>query len=150
MTKLEMSIVINRPVEEVFEYLSDPENEQQHRPGLLESEIMSEGPYGVGTTTREVSQFLGLRIETTAIVTEYEPNKKIALKTTSGPIPFLMSATFEPVEDGTKVTETFEGEVGGFFKLAEPVVIRMGMRQMETEFKNVKDLLEMEENNDST
>lgn len=142
MTKMEMSIVINRPVEEVFEFVTNPENEPLYRSGLLESEITSEGPYGVGTTTREVSQFLGRRIETTAIITEYEPNRKIALKTTSGPIPFNLSQTFEPVGGGTKVTTALEGEVGGFFKLAEPVVVRMGKRQAEAELANLKDLLE--------
>jgi hypothetical protein len=32
--------------------------------------------------------------------------------------------------------------MGGFFKLAEPLVVRMLNRQFETNFANLKDLLE--------
>ncbi len=32
--------------------------------------------------------------------------------------------TFEPVEGGTKVTLAFEAGLGGFFKLAKPIVAR--------------------------
>ncbi|HEX6306409.1 MAG TPA: SRPBCC family protein, partial [Anaerolineales bacterium] len=88
MNVIESSVVINQPVEDVFAYYTDLENETQWRIGVLELETTSEGPIGVGTTTREVTQFLGRRIENTAVVTEYEPNKVVAMETTSGPIPF--------------------------------------------------------------
>ena len=51
MIKIKQSVTINRPVEEIFEYMVNPENEQRYRSGLLELEITSEGPYGVGTTS---------------------------------------------------------------------------------------------------
>ena len=43
---------------------------------------------------------------------------------------------------GTKVTFTLQGEAGGFFKLAEPIVTRSTQRQWETNLANLKDLLE--------
>ena len=49
---------------------------------------------------------------------------------------------FEAVDSGTKVTVITQGEPGGFFKLAEPIVVRMAKRQIETDFANLKDLLE--------
>lgn len=142
MKEIESNVVINQPVEEVFAFYMDPENETQWRIGVLEVETTSEGLVGVGTTTREVTQFLGRRIENTAVVTEYEPNKVVAMETTSGPIPFKFRVTFEPVESGTSMTVRASGELGGFFKLAEPLVLRMGKRQMETELYNLKDLIE--------
>ena len=143
MNVIESSVVINQPVEDVFAYYTDLENETQWRIGVLELETTSEGPIGVGTTTREVTQFLGRRIENTAVVIEYEPNKVVAMETTSGPIPFKFRVTFDPIESGTWMTVRASGEVGGFFKLAEPLVIRMGKRQMETELNNLKDLIEV-------
>jgi uncharacterized protein YndB with AHSA1/START domain len=142
MAKLEAGITINRPIEEVFAFTSNPENEPLWRPELLELEQTSDGPIGVGTTFREVMQFLGRRIESTGEITEYEPNKRNAVKSTSGPFPFEITGTFEPVEGGTEVTFEVEAEIGGFFRFAEPLVARMGKRQMETQLANLKDLLE--------
>lgn len=142
MAKLEHSVVINRPVEEVFEFMNNIENEKLYRTDLLESEQTSEGSIGVGTTTREVSQFLGRKIETTSEVTEYIKNKVVASRSTSGQIPFQFRTRFEPVEEGTKVTMEFEGEVGGFFKMAESLVLKMGMKQIEKDFNTLKEILE--------
>jgi len=35
-----------------------------------------------------------------------------------------------------------EFQIGGFFKLAESIVIRMAKRQFEADFENLKDLME--------
>jgi uncharacterized protein YndB with AHSA1/START domain len=142
MAKLEASITINRPIEEVFAFTSNHENEFLWRTELLEMEQTSEGPIGVGTTYREVMQFLGRRIEATGEITKYEPNNMIAMRTTSGPLPFELTGTYQTVEGGTKLTFEVEAEVGGFFRFAEPLVARMGKRQMETQLANIKDLLE--------
>lgn len=109
---------------------------------MLESEQTSDGPMGVGTTVRSVEQFLGRRIESTAEVTAYEPNKTWGIKATSGPIPFEMKVDFEAVEGGTMLTVTGQAEMGGVFKLVEPIVARMTMRQIESDFANLKDVLE--------
>ena len=97
----------------------------------------------MGTTYTSVSRLLGRRLESDIEYTAYEPNKRVAGKVTSGPIPFQFETTFEPAaEGGTKVTTGGEGDVGGFFKLAEPIVARMLKRQFETDIANLKDLLE--------
>ena len=57
------------------------------------------------------------------------------METTSGPIPFKFRVTFDPIESGTRITVRASGELGGIFKFAEPMVLRMGKRQMETELK---------------
>lgn len=142
MVKVEGTVVINRPIEEVFAFLANPDNASQWQGSVLESKQTSEGPVGVGTTGQAASQFLGRRIESTWEVTEYELNRKATLKTTSGPVPYEQSATLESVDEGTKVTLVAEYEVGGFFKLAEPIVARMAQRQAEGDFANLKDLVE--------
>ena len=48
----------------------------------------------------------------------------------------------EPIEGGTRVTETYQAEPGGFFKLAEPLMVRMGKRQFQSDLDNLKDLME--------
>ncbi|MFQ5859852.1 MAG: SRPBCC family protein [Anaerolineae bacterium] len=142
MVKMEHSLVINRPVEEVFAFLTRPENGLQFRSSLVESVQISEGPMSVGTRLREVEQFLGRRIESTIEVTAYEPNKTYGIEAASGPMPFEMKVDFEAVEGGTRLTVTGQAEMAGLFKLAEPVVARMTKRAVESDFANLKDVLE--------
>ena len=143
MIKIENSVVINKPVEEVFEYMANSENNPQWQSSAQEVVKTSEGPIGVGTTYSSVSQLLGKRLESVVEYTAYEPNKTVAGKVISGPIPFQFETTFEPAaEGGTKVTSRGKGDAGGFFKLAEPLVARMLKRQTETNTANLKDLLE--------
>jgi len=142
MARFEASVVINRPVEEVFAYMTDVGNWPLWHSGMLEAEQTSEGPVGVGTTCRGVNQFLGRRMEWASEITEYEPNRKMKQKLISGPMSIEQSLTFEPVEGGTGLTLAGEGEFGGLFRLAEPIVIRTGQRQMEGSLATLKDILE--------
>jgi uncharacterized protein YndB with AHSA1/START domain len=142
MIKIETSIVINRPIEEVFAFVTDVEKLSQWSAELVEAKKTSEGPVGVGTTFSGVVKMLGRRMENEHKVSEYEPNSKFAFKVTSGPAQMEIEYTFESVAGGTKVSVVTEGETGGFFKLAEPIFARMLQRQYETNFANLKDLLE--------
>lgn len=142
MIKIEHSVVINRPVEEVFAFLEDSQNDPKWQSGVLEAEQTSEGPIDVGATFREVRKFLGRRLESTYEITEYELNRKFASKATSGPIPYTISTTFEPHEGGTKVSVIGEAEVGGFFKLGEGVVSRTFANSLEADFDSLKAIME--------
>lgn len=142
MIKLSSSIVIKRPVKEVFSYVTDAGNLSSWMSELAEAEQSSEGPVGVGTTISAVANLMGRRIENVQQVTEYEPNRKFAIKSTSGPVENEDKFTFESISGGTKVTRKTEGEMGGFFRMAEPLVVRMLNRQFENNFANLKDLLE--------
>jgi uncharacterized membrane protein len=142
MLKIETSTVINRPVAEVFAVLTNVENNPKWASGFLEAKKTSEGPIGVGTTWHAVQKSMGQRVEAEADVTEYEPNRKFALRSKTGPFPVKLQNTFEPAEGGTRVNFKLEGEPGGFFKLAEPLVARMAKRNIESDLANLKDLME--------
>ena len=142
MIKIEQTVVINRPIEEVFAFLANPENTPLWAAAVKETKLTSEGPIGVGTTYNLVLEFLGRRIENNYEFTEYEPNSKYSNKTISGPMSEEESTTLKAVEGGTEVTITAKVDAAGLFKLAEPVVARMANRQVETDIQNLKDLLE--------
>ena len=145
MVKVEVSAVINRPIEEVFDYMSDPGNGPKWQSGVLEAEQTSKGPMGVGATNREVRKFMGRQIDQTFEITEYEPNRMIKQKTISGPMTLDTIYAFESVEGGTRVTMGGEGDSGGFLKLADPLINRMAKRQMGADLANLKDMLEAQE-----
>ncbi len=142
MAKVQHSVVIGTPVEKVFAFVTDLENASLWQSWAVEASYTSDGPRGTGTPYVYVARFLGRRIESTGEITAFEPNRRYAWKVTSGPIPMEAETVFEPVDSGTKVTVIMQGEPGGFFKLAEPIVVRMAKRQIETDYANLKDLLE--------
>lgn len=90
----------------------------------------------------DVAHFLGQRIESIYKFIEYETNKKLSLKTSSGPTPIETTPTCGSVENGTKVDFSARREVGNFFKLAEPLVGRMAQKSWAANYANLKDLLE--------
>jgi len=142
MARAEVSTTINRPVEDVFAVIIHVENSPKWTSSSLEARQTSPGPVGVGTTARTVSKFLGRRIETETEVTEFEPNQKYGLQSKSGPFPLKALVTVEQVEGGTRVNSIIEAEPGGFFKLAEPLVVQVAKRQFQSDLDNLKDLME--------
>ena len=141
MAKVETSIVVNRPVGEVFQFISVNDNALQWQPGLLETRITHD-VQGVGKAWIDVVQFLGRRMEIPFRLTDWQPNRKLAFQSTGGPIPMQGSYAFEAAGDGTQVTFLLTGEPGGFFKLAEPVLMQILQRQWQTNLANLKDVLE--------
>ena len=142
MTKVEQSMVINQPIEKVFAYVTDPRNNPKWQPGILDSRVTPDEPTHLGTQITDVRSLLGRKIEVTSEVTEFEPNKLIRLKSTSGPIPFRGYITFEPVSGGTKVNFLAEAEPTGFFKLAEGMFAGNLKKELEASFNKLKELLE--------
>ena len=142
MGQANISITINRPVEDVFALLSNLENTPKWSSAALEAKMSSAGPIGVGTTGHIVGRFLGRRIDSESEITEFEPNRKFTAQSKSGPFPFRTSMTFDRVEGGTRVNFTYEVEPGGFFKLAEPLVMSMSKRQFQNDLATLKDLME--------
>ena len=141
MIRIQANVTISRPLEEVFRFMTNHQNALQWQAGLLEARVTND-VVGVGKTWVDVVQVLGRRIEIASELTDYEEDRVLGFKSISGPIPVTGSYSFEPDGEGTKVTFTLQGEAGGFFKLAEPIVARATQRQWETNLANLKDLLE--------
>jgi hypothetical protein len=81
-------------------------------------------------------------MESTLEVTAYEPGRKFDLHVLEGPIPFDVRHTLDATNGGTRINFTLEGEPGGFFKLAEPIVARTSKRQVQSDFETLKEILE--------
>jgi carbon monoxide dehydrogenase subunit G len=140
MIRLEESIVVERPVEEVFAYTTDPAKVPEWQSSALEAS--ADGPLRPGTTLTEVRKFLGRRIVSRLEVEQHEPPRKFAGRVTTGPVQFRFEQTTEPANSGTRVSVLVEGEPGGFFRLAEPLVERALRRELQTNSATLKDILE--------
>ena len=101
MYKFESSIFINRPPQEVFDYVTNPTNSARWQSGTQSAEWTSDGPHGVGSTFKVVTSLLGRKIEAVVEVTGREPPSLSRIKSVSGPIPFESTTKFEAQGDGT-------------------------------------------------
>ncbi len=142
MIEFEMGVFINRPQQEVFDFISNPANDAQWQSSIEASEWTSQGPPRVGSTRRFVIRFLGREIDSTNEVTSWDPPSQFGLKSLSGPIPFEFTIKLNSQENGTQLTENFQAEVGGFFKLAEGLVGKQMAKEFDTDFDALKHLLE--------
>ena len=143
MIKNEKIINIRRPIEEVFAYVSDPQNGPQWQPELLEVRRITKGPLGIGTQFTSARKIMGQKMETSVELTAYEPNSKVALKSTSGAVlPFEQLSLFESTAEGTKLTTTIELHPGSDMAQAAPMLAESLRQEMATDFDGLKKLLE--------
>ena len=77
MLKFRNTIRIDRPIEEVFAFLSDFENIPKWNYYVLEVRQLSENPIGTGTTYHQVRK----TDEQDFHITEFEANRTVAVKT---------------------------------------------------------------------
>ena len=148
MAQIVVDVVINQPVEKVFAFVTDSDNDAKWQSGVIETKRITPGPPGVGTRVAVVRTFLGQRLQATAEVTEYEPNKKSAFKSVSGPVKFAAVQTFQSVPGGTKFSTVADVEPGGFFKIAGPLFVTIDVgsiaakKQIESDAPKLKEVLE--------
>jgi uncharacterized protein YndB with AHSA1/START domain len=142
VASIETSIVINRPIGEVFALVSDAENSPRWASQSVTYRKTATGPLGVGTTYRIVNSVMGWPVESNIVVTEYEPNQRYTIASTGGPFRFVARHIFEAVEGGTRIHLTSQAEVSGLFRLVAPLVISLTRRQVRANYRNLKRLME--------
>jgi uncharacterized protein YndB with AHSA1/START domain len=109
MAQLGHVIEIRREPKEVFELLGDPTRDAEWAGPVVAVEALMPGPIGVGSRFRQTSRTLGIRFPMLLEVAEYEPNRRITLKSVAGAVAFRNERRFDPIDTGTRVT--FSGNV---------------------------------------
>jgi carbon monoxide dehydrogenase subunit G len=142
MATFEINLVINRPVEEVFAFISNPENLSRWRAGTLELARTSSEPLSVGSIFKGRFTFLGRPFDGNLEIILHEPHQRYGTRLTEGPFPLEARYALVPAGSGTYLTLVIEGEPGGFFKLAEPLVVSLAKRSYEADLHNLKEMLE--------
>ena len=140
--RVEESIEIDKPVEEVFDYLFEVDNFPEWSAPAIDVRRDVAGTLKEGHTFTVVVTFLGRRFELPYEVTDFDPLRHYTHKSTGGPIPNQWSYTFNEVSGGTRLRRVAQGEPGGFFRVAEPLFERLLKRQVRADLETVKDLLE--------
>lgn len=141
--KTEVSVVVERPPEDLWKYVTS--DRMRSGPDVIDWKRTSAGPFGVGTTFRE------MRSKTPKVmdfrVTECEPNMRIGLEIISGPIRGTkITWGMESIEGKTRLTETANYNFSGIFKLIGPFYDRPGKAEREgmTRLNTIKHAMESE------
>ncbi len=143
MIRIETEVYIKRPPEEVFDYISNFENNPMWQNGMVSAEFTTEGPLRVGSTYVQEAKFLGRPVHSNFTVIAYEPGQMVKATSESGSFPITFTRMVEPKDGGTLVKAIVEGDAGGFYKLAEPLIARMVKRSIDGDYTNLKAILEM-------
>lgn len=140
--RVEHSIDIHRPADDVFAFIADPSTLPQWQSDVLEVHPDPPTGGGKGARHREIRSVVGMRIEQTLEVMAFVPNERLDLKVVDGPLQLSVSHTFASIEDGTRITIVGEGHPGPLFLFAGPLAMRAVRSQSRRAFARLKVLLE--------
>jgi carbon monoxide dehydrogenase subunit G len=119
------SALINRPIEEVWRFISDPLSVPVWGRGVSDVVITSDGPVGLGTTLGLTMS--GSRMKARMIT--YEVDRTFTLEFTSGPVKgSKLTYSVELVEGKTRLTTDLEMRLSGVWKVTYPILRRRRIR----------------------
>jgi uncharacterized protein YndB with AHSA1/START domain len=137
----ENTVVIRRPIEEVFAFLADFENVPRWNYAIVKTHKVSQGPVGVGTIYQQVRS-VPSRSEEHFEVTAYNPPRQLELRGQLGRFPSHLSYALDAVPEGTRITNAVELELRGPGRLLGRVAVPRIRDAVAANLQKLKDLLE--------
>jgi uncharacterized protein YndB with AHSA1/START domain len=145
MAKIEESVLIDRPIEEVWRFITDISKVPKWDTHVLEAKQTSAGPLGLGATLELREKMGNINMTQLQRVIEYEPNRKFSVENTSGPVKgTIIMFSMETVEGKTRFTSSGDVRFNGFYNLVGPFVTRWLRRAVAGSVGNAKRILESE------
>jgi carbon monoxide dehydrogenase subunit G len=114
------SIIIDRSIRDVFDYVSDLENVPRWNYAIVETKKITDGPIGVGAIFRQVRS-LPRRSEEMLQITEFEPDRRFAVHGDLGPFSGTLTYDFQDLGASTRLTNEATLEAQGVMRLAAPI-----------------------------
>lgn len=121
--KLFRTVVAEKPLRAVFDYLSDFTSTTEWDPGTV-STVRQQGDGDVGTTYLNTSRFLHRKTQLTYVVEEFVDQQFIRLRGENRTVISIDSLTFRAVGSATEVTYAAEFTFKGLARLTAPLLTR--------------------------
>jgi hypothetical protein len=122
MASYTATLATPRPIQEVFDYLSDFSSTLEWDPGVVEAQRLDDDPVAQGSEFRIVTEFLGRRNPLLYRVVEFDPPNVIVFRGANASIVSLDRLVFDRFGSGTRVTYDAQLTLKGPFKLADPLL----------------------------
>jgi uncharacterized protein YndB with AHSA1/START domain len=144
MMRIDVTTLISRPVQEVWDYFIDLRHSPQWTRSGSELRATSVGPFGVGTTVESVRPMFGREIKSQRLVTTHYAPPLLVSFTAVVPLmgPLIGGFTFERVGGGTRISRWAELEATGARGMLGTVLAPVVRRAWSTELANLKRLIE--------
>ena len=124
--KGEMKCVVNRPVEEVFDFLADVRNEAAWNPRVVRIDKTSDGPIGAGTTFHGLYKGIGpLRTE----LVEYERPGRLSFRSRGPRMRITGTFVLSTAQGESSVGLNADLEPQGPFRFIAPLMAPLIKRQ---------------------
>lgn len=136
------SVEILRPIEAVFAVLTDVTLTGRWYPAKVEEWWTTPPPHGIGSIRRARVTAMGRATENDAVVTEYEPPRRAAMKGLSSMAPFEVTLDFQPIAGGTHVVVDSTFHFRGFMRLIGPAFAGSYERGWDRGLANLKRMME--------
>jgi carbon monoxide dehydrogenase subunit G len=140
--RIHESVVINRPPDEVWAFLTDFFNSPRVRPGTLVLRRSSPGLLGMGSVLQGRMMILGFETRFAMTVTEWDPPRSAVVTLAARPGRGVIRTTLEPTSEGTTVDRTTDFELHPAFILMSPILGFILRRQDRAASRNWKRLIE--------
>jgi len=118
MVRIDGEVVIDRPVEVVFDFVADGRNEPAYNPALSGVDKLAPGPVGAGTRFQAVSRALGRSVGMAIELTEFERPGRLSSLTRMDAMDVEGTLTFEPVGTGTRMRWVWDLHPRGVLRAA--------------------------------
>lgn len=141
MASLSKSVVIQAPVEHLFEYVTAPEQLPEWLPSMVE--VRKVQGAGEGQQYEWTYKMIGILLKGQTTVVEYVPNK-CAVHQSIGTIKSSWTIGVEPHPEGSRLTIFVEYEVPVpvLGRFAERIALSRNARDFALAFDNVREMLE--------
>jgi carbon monoxide dehydrogenase subunit G len=137
-----VSVVIARPVDDVFAYVADARNRPQWDESVGTEELTSPEPIGVGTTVHTTLRSMGSDYEYDWEVVQHDPPERMTIESTSGPFSTTLAYAVKPRAGGSAVDFSVTGRPTGLLRLLQPLIARNTQRNLDRAFARLKQVLE--------
>lgn len=143
MIEVTSEVVIHRPADEVFAFLADAENNPAWQQGMERCQWTTTPPIREGSTYQQEARMLGKPIVSTFEVVDFEPGRRITIRTIESSFPIRVTRTVEPTGEGSCLARArVTGDPSGAFRLAGPLMRRMVERSVRGDYRRLKEHLE--------
>jgi carbon monoxide dehydrogenase subunit G len=140
MARVKGEMLIDRPVEDVFDFAADTRNEPQFNPAMTGVELLTPLPIGRGTRFRARMGRAGMQM--LVELTEFDRPYRLGSCTTSSMMQTSGALTFAGVGDGTVMNWDWQVHPKGWMRILGPLVAPLGGRMERRIWTSMKRLLE--------